>query len=438
MGFNTSEINLLFIEDDSDSAQVIVEMLNQDTHTRFKIQHKTSLAESLKVLKDDGCDYDVVLLDLMLPNSAGFDTYESVRKVCSDLPIVIVSGYEDIACKCVRMGAQDYILKPDLSPGLIARSLKYAIERKNLEVQRIKVENQYNSVIKHTPIGVHMYELIDDELYFTGYNPAADNILKIDHKPLVGMKIVEAFPNIGDIKKEYIKVIKTGESWSTDRVDYEDDQISGRFNVYAFRTEKNKMATTFEDITVKSIMRDKLRESQEKYKELVEVTRAGIYEIDLLQNKFIYVNDVLCKLTGWEKEELMNMKPTDILTPQSLQLFVERMDSLSKGEFIDPTFEYEVVVKDGSIKWTLITIKFKENEEGVVSSANVVAIDITNQKMAEEKAREKEQVIFEELENRLQVWKEEIVQTSLEQKDKIRVVNSNIQSIANGSVEVIQ
>lgn len=438
MGFNTSEINLLFIEDDSDSAQVIVEMLNQDTHTRFKIQHKTSLAESLKVLKDDGCDYDVVLLDLMLPNSAGFDTYESVRKVCSDLPIVIVSGYEDIACKCVRMGAQDYILKPDLSPGLIARSLKYAIERKNLETQRIKVENQYNSVIKHTPIGVHMYELIDDELYFTGYNPAADNILKIDHKPLVGMKIVEAFPNIGDIKKEYIKVIKTGESWSTDRVDYEDDQISGRFNVYAFRTEKNKMATTFEDITVKSIMRDKLRESQEKYKELVEVTRAGIYEIDLLQNKFIYVNDVLCKLTGWEKEELMNMKPTDILTPQSLQLFVERMDSLSKGEFIDPTFEYEVVVKDGSIKWTLITIKFKENEEGVVSSANVVAIDITNQKMAEEKAREKEQVIFEELENRLQVWKEEIVQTSLEQKDKIRVVNSNIQSIANGSVEVIQ
>jgi len=373
----------------------------------------------------------------MLPNSAGIDTYESIRNVCQDVPIVIISGFEDIACQCVKRGAQDYILKPDLTPGLIARSLKYAIERKKLEQQKLNAENRFKNVMLNTPLGVHMYELSDGDLYFTGYNTAADTILNIDHSTLVGMKIENAFPNIKDIKNKYIQIIETGETWKDRKIDYEDNQIKGSFRVYAFRTNDNQMATTFEDVTVKAKMEEDLKRSQEKYKELVEVTRAAIYEVDLIQDKFIYVNDVLCELTGWSKEEFMELKPTDLLTPKSLDQFARRMQALENGEFIEPSFEYEVVVKDGSTKWTLITVKFKENEDGVVTSANVVAIDITKQKLAEDLAKQKEKSIFNELENRIHDWKEEMIQTSLDQEDRIRIVSTNIQSITNG-VEVIQ
>jgi PAS domain S-box-containing protein len=315
MGLRPSEIKLLFIEDDSDNIMSISEMLDQDQHTKFKVEHKTSLKESLDLLDREDCDCDVILLDLILPNSEGVETYERVRDVCKNTPIVIISKYEDIACKCVRRGAQDYILKSDLTPGLIARSLKYSIERKKIQ--------------------------------------------------------------------------------------------------------------------------DELRCSRKKYMELVEVTRAAIYEIDLVNNKFLYVNDVLCNLIGLSREELMEMRPTDILAEESLQRFLNRMEDLQAGKFIDPTQEYEIILKDGSTKWTLITAKFKEDENGVVTTANVVAIDITEKKKAEEEVKKKEEIIFTQLEERLHEWKEEMVKDGREQEDRIKVVSSNIQSMTNGSAEVL-
>jgi len=101
MGLIPGEINLLYIEDDITNAQLIMDMLRIDKHTDFKVDHKSNLADGIKVLDSKECRYDVVLLDLVLPNSEGIDTYERVRGLCQDIPIVIISGYEDIACKCI-------------------------------------------------------------------------------------------------------------------------------------------------------------------------------------------------------------------------------------------------------------------------------------------------------------------------------------------------
>ena len=119
-----------------------------------------------------------------------------------------------------------------------------------------------------------------------------------------------------------------------------------------------------------------------------------------------------------------------------MERFLNRLKALGEGQFIDPTQEYEVILKDGSTKWTLITAKFKENNDGIVSTANVVAIDITDKKLAELEAKKKEETIFSQLEERLHLWREEIVQNGIEQKDRIEAVSSNLQSITTGS-EVI-
>ena len=177
MGLKPGEIELLFIGEETSNFQAIIEMLSQDEHTNFVIDHKTSLKEAIKVLDVKDCKYDVILLDLVLPNSEGIETYETVRDLCDNIPIVIISGFEDIACKCVRRGAQDYILKCDLNAGLIARSLKYAIERKKLEIKKLLLENQFKDVMEHTPLGILLYELRGDDLIFVGHNPAADEIL---------------------------------------------------------------------------------------------------------------------------------------------------------------------------------------------------------------------------------------------------------------------
>ncbi len=67
-----------------------------------------------------------------------------------------------------------------------------------------------------------------------------------------------------------------------------------------------------------------LRESEAKYRRLVDIAPAGIYEIDLTTGKFIRVNDVMCEYTGYTKEEFLNRKVWDILYEQSLKKNIER------------------------------------------------------------------------------------------------------------------
>lgn len=435
MGLIAGEINLLYVEDDPESADMITQIFKRNKDIKFKIDHKSTLKCSIEILEKKDCEYDVILLDLMLPNSEGVDTYETIRKLCDDIPIVIISEFSDIACECVKLGAQDYILKRDISPGLIVRSLRYAIERKKLEHEKLLAENQFKDIVKNTPLGVHIYELLEDELYFCGYNPAADKILNMDHSDLLGMKIADAFPNIGEIREMYIQIIKTGEPWNAKRVDYKDENIIGSFNIYAFKTSRNRMATTFEDITVKAKMEDELKRSEEKYRQLVEVTGVSVYQIDFITRKFTYVNDVMCKLTGWNREELLEMGPEDFLTEKGLIEFARRIESLRKGEYISDTHEYEIKVKNGSTRWTLITATFEEDKKGNVIGARVVAIDITDKRVAEEKAQRQEKIIFTELENRLHQWRDEMTLKSVATKVKLNQISLNISSMRGSEVQ---
>jgi len=437
MMFIPEKIKLLFIEDGSADANATVSYLNVDKHIDFEIVRRVTLKDGLEYLTNycpsvDSCNIDVILLDLTLPNSEGVSTYQRVRVACDFVPVVIISRHEDIACQCVKLGAQDFLLKPDLNTNVVTRSLKYAIERKKLEDDRMLLQNQFDEVIASSPLGVHMYELKGGHLIFSGYNPGADAILKVNNIQFLHKPIEEAFPTLDpEISKQYLRVIQTGIPWNADIITYEDDQIKGNFRVHAFKTGPKRMATSFEDITIRAKIENELKLSEKKYRDLVEATNAGIYEIDFVNDKFTYVNDVMCKLTGWSREELLNMGPSSMLTKKSIEDWIIRWEALNNGEYIEKTFEYEAKIKDGSTIWTLVTAEYEENEEGAVVGARVVAIDITEAKTIRKEIKQKEESIFNELENKLHEWRDELKESSTLQQNKIRDVSMNIQSITN-------
>lgn len=79
--------------------------------------------------------FDVVLLDLGLPDSFGLDTFVKLQPCAPDIPIVVLTGLDDerTACKAVELGAQDYLVKGQLTKNLLIRSLRYGIQRKRSE-----------------------------------------------------------------------------------------------------------------------------------------------------------------------------------------------------------------------------------------------------------------------------------------------------------------
>lgn len=121
-------ITVLLVEDDPDDVLVITAGLNSQGG-RFRIETAERLSQALRRLETPGID--VILLDLSLPDSTGLDSFRRLQGAGGDLPIVVLTGLdsESLALRLVQEGAQDYLVKGEVSGPGLARSLFYAVER---------------------------------------------------------------------------------------------------------------------------------------------------------------------------------------------------------------------------------------------------------------------------------------------------------------------
>jgi PAS domain S-box-containing protein len=125
-----------------------------------------------------------------------------------------------------------------------------------------------------------------------------------------------------------------------------------------------------------------LRASEAKYRQLVDIAPAGIWEIDLTTGKFISVNEAMCEVTGYTREEFLELRPWDILTEQSLNKQLDRYDKILKGESVPEIAEYEFIGKNGRELVILVRPKF-EYENGQPVKVTTIAHDITEKKKLE-------------------------------------------------------
>jgi PAS domain S-box-containing protein len=132
-------INVLLIEDNPGDARLIREMLAETDVARFELECVDRLSTGLARLAKRGID--ICLLDLTLPDSHELDTFERVQAQAQaqaqapEIPIVVISGLDDeaFAIEAVQRGAQDYLVKSYLGSYVLARTIRYAIERKRME-----------------------------------------------------------------------------------------------------------------------------------------------------------------------------------------------------------------------------------------------------------------------------------------------------------------
>jgi diguanylate cyclase (GGDEF)-like protein len=128
-------LRVLVIEDNPGDAVLVREMLREAAPEGYALHHARRMREGIAHLLEAGAD--CVLLDLSLPDAEGLDALGQLRTVAVDLPIIVLSGRSDetTAVRAVQEGAQDYLIKGQVDPRLLARSISYAIERKRAEVQ---------------------------------------------------------------------------------------------------------------------------------------------------------------------------------------------------------------------------------------------------------------------------------------------------------------
>jgi len=128
-------MKILVIEDHKPDAILLRELLSENSSDPIDLFHFKRLGDALEALKTR--EFDIALLDLSLPDAFGQETFRRLNRVAPSLPIIVLTGIDDrdLVMDLAQAGAQDYLVKSELSSGLLHRSLHYAIERKRTELK---------------------------------------------------------------------------------------------------------------------------------------------------------------------------------------------------------------------------------------------------------------------------------------------------------------
>jgi len=133
MDENIEAIEILLFEDNPGDTGLIEAMLEDFTDFLYELKNVETLNEGMNLLKEN--EFDVILLDLGLPDSEGIGTFLDVHEITPETPIIILTGLSDenTGINAVKKGAQDYLVKGQVESKLLERSIKYSIERKKAE-----------------------------------------------------------------------------------------------------------------------------------------------------------------------------------------------------------------------------------------------------------------------------------------------------------------
>ncbi len=143
-------MRLLLIEDNPGDARLIRERL-RDLSGRnasgYALQSAPHLAGGLALLEQE--PFDLILLDLSLPDSSGTDTILTARQKAPDTPILVLTGTEDIelGLKAIQLGAQEYLPKGEAQSGLLEKAMRYAVERFRADRELRRSWEEYRSLI---------------------------------------------------------------------------------------------------------------------------------------------------------------------------------------------------------------------------------------------------------------------------------------------------
>lgn len=251
-------------------------------------------------------------------------------------------------------------------------------------------ERRLQRVIDNSPLGMYLYELQDEQLILIDANPAADAIIGVKHQSLLGKEISTVFPELAraEIPNILMQVLQTGQTWTDENVQYQDDRISGVFQVHAFRVSEERLAVQFFEITERKLMEKALRESEAFNRETLNALPANIAVI----NEY---GDILTTNRSWDEFAQANGSPESAAVGKGSNYLdicrkatgrnseeapdcFEGLQRVLAGVSDSYTLEYPCHSPDKKRWFRMWATAFPNGEMAVVSH-----IDITERKLAE-------------------------------------------------------
>lgn len=336
------DINVLIIEDNPGDFLLVQEYLSE-AFPYAGIVHSEMLADALKVIPQQ--PVDVVLLDLSLPDSDGYNSIKQLINTAANLPIVVLTGSSDkqIGINSLRLGVQDYLVKDDINGAILQKSISYSIERKKNQHQLEQNEKRFRALIENSTDGL---AVLTKEGEITEMSQPAVNILGYPSNTPLGINTKD-FVHPDDIKRvvQAFAVI-INERNKVQSAQFRIRQPNGNyiwldtsFHNLLHEPAVNAVVLNFRDITNR-------KKNEEERKILINELTAS--NADLKQYTYIASHNLRAPLTNLIS--IINLLDWQTLTEENAMLLNAFKDSTYQlNETLNDLIEVILIKKSGNL-----------------------------------------------------------------------------------------
>jgi sigma-B regulation protein RsbU (phosphoserine phosphatase) len=387
-------LKVLLIEHDESFARSLTGMFGQTQLPVNRVEHVNTLPLGLEKLAGNG--FNVVILDFFLPDGAGSANIGMLRDTAAQVPIIVVGGADDeaVALEAVHAGAQDYLVRGQLNPQGLNRSIRYAMERNVAEQAVTEAEEKYRGIFDHLVEGI--FQTSPDGRYLMAnaalariYGYASPEELKAAVTDIGRRLYVQ--PGRREEFKRIMEELDTITGFESQIFRKDGSIIWISENCRAVRDARGNLLYyegTVEDITLRREAQENLRGSEALYHSLVDTMPQNVFRKDL-QGRFTFANKQYCKHYNCRLEDILGKTDFDFFPKELAEKY--RSDDqrvMAGGQTYDIVEEHQPLGQGRSFVRVVKTPLF--GSDGTLIGLQGIFWDITKERLMEENLRNSE------------------------------------------------
>ncbi|MBU0508831.1 response regulator [bacterium] len=388
-------IRILLVEDNPGDVRLLREALRELNGGQSLLKAVGSLSDALRCVSEES--FDVVLLDLTLPDSDGYQTLARMRARTEDLPIVVLTGHDDeeFAAEALRLGAQDYLIKGRSNGSLVLRSARYAIERartfaelrQSMEKYRLLAEN-ITDVIWTTDLTFRRTFTSPSVFRLRGYTSE-----EVAEQTLDQIFTEESLRLIRQIAAEELAIEQAG-AGGLDRVRTAELEMFRRdgstvwteVNVSILRDAHSKptgILGVTRDISARRRTEEALRTKSSQIENLFDNLDYVFMSLDPQARRVLQVSPAFEEVYGLPREALFRNVDValEVVHPDDREMIDRGVEMLYGGRPF--AGEFRIVRPDGEVRWAETHVKPAIDKKGQVIRLDAVVADVTPRKQVE-------------------------------------------------------
>jgi len=392
------KIRVLHVDDDPNFLKMAKQCL--EMHGQFQIEMALSAEEAREKLENE--KYDVIISDYKMPGQDGLEFFKSIKEKGNTTPFILLTGKgrEEVAINALNLGVSQYLNKggePETLYAELAHHIKQLAQTRLTEERRRESDQRFRSLFENAYDGLI---LVDISGRILDINEKAAEIAEKKREDIIGKSFLEL--ELVNSKALPLLVEKLRQSSMGRKLEAFELEVSSHTGVKktveigsSFIFSNNEPVGSLalvRDITQRKRAEQALKESEAKYRSLIEQSLSGILIAQGPTPHIAFANKTISDILGYTPEELSTFSPQQIekmVPEEDREKFRRYLRERLEGKDLPTRYEVRAIRKDGNIVWLGVSSRLIAFEGR--AAVQIMFADISESKKAEETLRESEE-----------------------------------------------